>query len=259
MIRKWHPREGSSTEITRSGYADADIAPGPAMGSNGMTLARDGRLIVCEPGNRRIVRREKDGSITVLADRYEGRRLNSPNDVVPALRRRALLTDPPHGLLAEDSNPGKELPFNGVFRIRGGGLELLTAVLTRPNGIAFSPDEKFLYVSNSDPTKKIWMRYAVKSDGSFADGVVFLDLTGVHGQAPDGMKVDRDGNLYLSGPGDSGSSTHRPGYSASSAPKESRRTARGGMPTGGRFISQRATKFTGSASRSPEAHTPLRR
>ena len=203
VIWRWDPPAGAAKVVrTRSGYGDADHPPGGAMGSNGMTLDREGRLTVCEPGNRRVTRTETDGSITVLADRYEGKRLNSPNDLVYRKADGALyFTDPPHGLVQEDRDPEKELPFNGVYRVAGGKLQLVERAMTRPNGIAFSPDERHLFVSNSDPARKIWMRYQVQPDGSLTDGTVFLDLTGMPGQAPDGMKVDREGNLYLTGPG----------------------------------------------------------
>jgi gluconolactonase len=203
VIRRWDPPTGLvSVMRTRSGYADADRPPGFSMGSNGMTLDSAGRLTVCEPGNRRVTRTEPDGSITVLAERYEGKRLNSPNDLVYRKSDGSLyFTDPPHGLVQEDLDPAKELPFNGVYRVAGGELQLLERAMTRPNGIAFSPDESYLYVSNSDHARKIWMRYRVEPDGSLADGMVFLDLTGMPGQAPDGMKLDQEGNLYLTGPG----------------------------------------------------------
>ena len=203
VIRRWDPPTGAVSVIRkRSGYADADQPPGFSMGSNGMTLDSEGRLTVCEPGNRRVTRTEPDGSITVLAERYEGKRLNSPNDLVYRRADGSLyFTDPPHGLVQEDLDPAKELPFNGVYRVAGGKLQLVERAMTRPNGIAFSPDESYLYVSNSDHARKIWMRYRVEPDGSLADGMVFLDLTGMPGQAPDGMKVDQEGNLYLTGPG----------------------------------------------------------
>jgi gluconolactonase len=202
VIRRWDPVTRSVSVVrTRSGYAAADRPPGFSMGSNGMTLDRDGRLTVCEPGNRRVTRTEPDGAMTVLADRYQGRRLNSPNDLVYRRSDGSLyFTDPPHGLLKEDADPDKELPFNGVYRWSDGALQLVVRDLTRPNGIAFSPDERFLYLSNSDPARKIWMRYEVNGDGSLADGNVLLDLDGEPGQAPDGLKVDVEGNLYLTGP-----------------------------------------------------------
>jgi gluconolactonase len=201
VIRRWDPRHGASVVRTRTGYAAADIPPGRSMGSNGMTLDGEGRLTICEPGNHRVTRQEPDGRLTVLADRFEGERLNSPNDLVYKSDGALYFTDPPHGLPLEDDDPAKELPFNGVFRLADGKLTLVTAELRRPNGLAFSPDEKYLYVSNSDRNNKIWMRYDVERDGSLANGKLFLDLNGEPGQEPDGMKVDRRGNLYLTGPG----------------------------------------------------------
>ena len=201
VIRRWDPRHGASVVRTRTGYAAADIPPGGSMGSNGMTLDGEGRLTICEPGNHRVTRQEPDGRLTVLADQFEGERLNSPNDLVYKSDGALYFTDPPHGLPLEDDDPAKELPFNGVFRLADGKLTLVTAELPRPNGLAFSPDEKYLYVSNSDRNNKIWMRYDVERDGSLANGKLFLDLNGEPGQEPDGMKVDRRGNLYLTGPG----------------------------------------------------------
>jgi gluconolactonase len=201
VIRKWAPGSAVTVVRTRSGYADGDKPPGAAMGSNGMALDAQGRLTVCEPGNRRVTRIEADGHLTVLADRYEGKRLNSPNDLVYKSDGSLYFTDPPHGLIGEDRSPVKELDFNGIFRVVGSELRLLSKEMTRPNGLAFSADEKFLYVANADLKRKIWMRYEVGSDGSLANGTVFLDLTAERGQAPDGMKVDREGNLYCTGPG----------------------------------------------------------
>jgi len=201
VIRKWDPSVGASVVRTRTGYADADTPPGAGMGSNGMTLDGEGRLTICEPGNRRVTQMEEDGAITVLADRYDGKRLNSPNDVVYRSDGSLYFTDPPHGLPGEDSNPKKELAFNGLYRVAAGKIQLLSRDMTRPNGLAFSPDEKYLYVANSDPKQKIWMRYEVLPDGDIQGGSVFLDLTREPGQPPDGMKVDIQGNLYLTGPG----------------------------------------------------------
>jgi gluconolactonase len=144
---------------------------------------------------------EEDGTISILADRFDGKRLNSPNDLVYHSDGSLYFTDPPHGLLGEDGSPDKELPFNGFYRVAAGGIQLLSDEMTRPNGLAFSPDERYLYVANSDPQQKIWMRYEVRPDGSVQEGVVFLDLTREPGQPPDGMKVDIEGNVYLTGPG----------------------------------------------------------
>jgi gluconolactonase len=150
-----------------------------------------------------VTRLEKDGSITVLADRYQGKRLNSPNDAVYKSDGGLYFTDPPYGLPKQDEDPAKELKFNGVYRLNPDGtLLLLTSELSRPNGLAFSPDEKVLYVANSDPARKIWMRYEVKADGTLGAGSVFFDATSRQEDGlPDGMKVDTNGNLYCTGPG----------------------------------------------------------
>ena len=202
VIWRWDSTGAVSLVRARSGYAAADRPPGGSMGSNGMTLDREGRLTVCEPGNRRVTRTEVNGTIAVLADRYQGKRLNSPNDLVYRVADGSLyFTDPPHGLLREDADSAKELPFNGIYRLAGDTLQLVNREMTRPNGIAFSPDERVLYVANADPRRKIWMRYEVQADGSLAGGTVFLDLNQEAGQPPDGLKVDEEGNVYLTGPG----------------------------------------------------------
>ncbi len=202
VIWRWDTTGVVSLARKRSGYAPADHPPGLAMGSNGMALDAAGRLTVCEPGNRRVTRTESDGSLTVLADNFQGRRLNSPNDL--AFRRSdgsLYFTDPPTGLPKEDTDSAKELPFNGVFRLAGNTLQLLDSTMTRPNGIGFSPDGRFLYVSNADPHDKIWRRFEVRADGSLDHGTTFLDLNDQQGQAPDGLEVDQEGTLYLTGPG----------------------------------------------------------
>lgn len=202
VIWRWDTTGKVTVARTRSGFAAADHPPGDAMGSNGMALDGEGRLTVCEPGNRRITRTETDGSITVLVDRYRGKRLNSPNDLVYRYTDGSLyFTDPPTGLLHEDQDSTKELPFNGVYRVHGDTVQLLDSTLTRPNGIGFSPDERVLYISNADANGKIWRRYDVLPDGSIANGRTILDLTGERGQPPDGLEVDEAGNLYLTGPG----------------------------------------------------------
>jgi gluconolactonase len=142
-----------------SGYSGADIAEYGQPGSNGLTLDPQGRLTVNEHGNRRVTRMEKDGSFTVLADKYEGKRLNSPNDLVYRSDGTLFFTDPPFGLPKFFDDPRKELPFSGVFSIYQGHLQLVSTDLKGPNGIAFSPDEKYLYVTNWDEKKKIVMRY----------------------------------------------------------------------------------------------------
>jgi gluconolactonase len=171
-------------------------------GSNGLTLDPQGRLTINEHGNRRVTRVEKDGKLTVLVDRFEGKRLNSPNDLVYRSDGTLFFTDPPFGLPKFYDDPRKELPYSGVFAIHKGQLKLLTIDLKGPNGIAFSPDEKHLYVGNWDVEKKVVMRYDVDPEGNLANGKVFFDMTSAAGEdAIDGIKVDQHGNLFVSGPG----------------------------------------------------------
>ena len=186
----------------RSGYDGADIAEYGQPGSNGLTLDHAGRLTINQHGNRRIVRVEPDGSLTVLADRYRGKRLNSPNDLVYRSDGTLYFTDPPFGLPRFFDDPRKELPFSGVYRAKDARVTLLTRELSGPNGIAFSPDEKFLYVDNWDEHRKVILRFPVRGDGSVGKSEVFADMTQeLPGEdALDGMKVDRKGNLYVTAP-----------------------------------------------------------
>src|SRR5215467_10930656 len=187
---------------TPSGYSGADIAEYGQPGSNGLTLDPQGRLTINEHGNHRVSRLEKDGALTVLADSYQGKRLNSPNDLVYRSDGTLYFTDPPFGLPKFFDDPRKQLPFSGVFSIYKGKLQLISTDLKGPNGIAFTPDEKYLYVTNWDEKKKIIMRYTANSDGTLSHGKVFFDMTDAKGEdALDGMKVDVKGNLYVSGPG----------------------------------------------------------
>jgi gluconolactonase len=201
-IYRWSPEGSVSVFRTKSGYTGFDIGRYHQPGSNGLTLDPNGLLTINEHGNRRVTRLERTGKITVLADRYEGKRLNSPNDLVYRSDGTLYFTDPPFGLPGTFDDPNKELPFSGVYMVRDGKVTLLTKELTGPNGIAFSPDEKYLYVDNWDLKRKILMRYEVKADGTLGPGTVFYDFTREpEPVALDGIKVDVEGNVYVSAPG----------------------------------------------------------
>jgi gluconolactonase len=216
-IRKWTPGAGVSMFLTPSGYKGKAPYGGPESGSNGMTLDIHQRLTVAGHAQRDVYRLESlrtDSPITILADSYQGKKLNSPNDLVYKSDGSLYFTDPPYGLRSQkDNDPEKELKVNGVYRVphaleqKAGaapdhsGIKLLVSDLTRPNGICFSPDEKYLYVNNSEP-KKIWMRYRVQPDGSLTEAKLLYDATAdKRPGSPDGMKVDAMGNIYSAGPG----------------------------------------------------------
>jgi gluconolactonase len=201
-IYRYTPGEGVAVYRSKSGYTGLDIDRYHQPGSNGLTLDADGRLTINEHGNRRVTRLEPNGVLTVLADRFEGRRLNSPNDLVYRSDGTLYFSDPPFGLPEVFDDPAKELPWSGVFRVKDGRIALVTRDLTGPNGLAFSPDERYLYVGNWDTAKKVVMRYEVQPDGSVRNGAVFFDMTVAPGdEALDGLKVDQQGNVYVSGPG----------------------------------------------------------
>jgi gluconolactonase len=216
-IRRWTPGKGVSIFLQPSGYQGSAPYGGREPGSNGMTLDSLGRLTVAGHAQRDIYRFESlnpESTQTVLADRYQSLRLNSPNDLVYRSDGSLYFTDPPYGLRKQnDSDPEKELQVNGVYRISHAldqkpgapparaDLQLLISDLPRPNGIAFSPGEKFLYVDSTEP-KKIWMRYRVLPDGTLADPKLLYDATDdPRPGGPDGMKVDVEGNIYSAGPG----------------------------------------------------------
>ena len=173
-----------------------------SVSSNGLTLDADGRLVMCEHGNRRISRVEADGTRTTLVDSYDGNRLNSPNDAAYASDGRLYFTDPGSALEGRDASPLRELDFNGIYRLSPDGeLELLYRDQSRPNGIALSPDESILYVANSDPEQKVWMAYDLGEDG-VSNPRVFFDVNDETAEgAADGLKVDEAGNLFATGPG----------------------------------------------------------
>jgi gluconolactonase len=201
-IYRYTPDGDLSRFKENTGYTGSDIAEYLQPGSNGLTLDPQGRLTINEHGNRRVTRVEKDGSVTVLVDGFEGKRLNSPNDLVYRADGTLFFTDPPFGLPQFYDDARKELPYSGVFALYRGELKLVSTDLKGPNGIALSPDEKYLYVGNWDPKKKIIMRYEVHADATLSKGELFFDMTEAPGDdGIDGIKLDHRGNLYVSGPG----------------------------------------------------------
>ena len=210
-INKWTPDGKISAAIKPSGFTGADPSEAGSeinngkdvvrlLGSNGVTLDRQSRVVFAAHGDRAVVRIEKDGKRTVLADRYEGKRLNSPNDLVYKADGALYFTDPPFGLRKRDEDPKKELPFDGVYLLKDGKLQLLDKTFTGPNGIALAPGEKYLYVDDS--AKKLIMRFDVQTNDTITNGRTFIDMNSDQAPGvPDGMKVDQKENVYSTGPG----------------------------------------------------------
>ena len=205
VIHRWKDGEGLTDFLRPSGYTGKEPRGGN-LGSNGLTFDSAGHLILCQHGDRRIARLEPDRTFATVAGAFEGKRFNSPNDVVVRSNGDVYFTDPAYGFEGAPPSWKHELPFSGVFRrTKDGAVTALVKDLTFPNGIAFSPDEKILYVSNSDPDRAIWMAYDVTPAGGLANGRLFFDATdkvkaGKKG-LPDGMKIDEHGNLFAGGPG----------------------------------------------------------
>ncbi|MGH7232595.1 MAG: SMP-30/gluconolactonase/LRE family protein [Nitrospiraceae bacterium] len=204
-VFKWKEGEGVTRFLSPSGYTGSPPFEGKEPGSNGLIFDAAGRLVLCEHGDRRIARLESDGHKTPLADRYNGQRLNSPNDLVFKSNGDLYFTDPPFGLPGAFEDSQKEVPFQGVYRVSTDGkLTLLIRDLKAPNGIAFSPDEKTLYVTDVDSKRAAWLAYDVKEDGTVSNGRLFFDATRWRNDpyfGPDGLKVDKDGNLFGARPG----------------------------------------------------------
>lgn len=205
-IMKWDPKGGISLFMEKVGYTGKEPFKGEEPGTNGLMLDSEGRIVACCHGDRAIKRIEKDGKITVLADKFEGKRFNSPNDCVYKSNGDLYFTDPPYGLPLREKDPAKELDWFGVYRLgKDGKVTLLTKEMTRPNGIGFSPDEKTLYVAQSDSAAAIWKAFPVNAEGTLGTSRVLFDATpwvkeGRPG-APDGMAIDKQGHIWATGPG----------------------------------------------------------
>ncbi|MGD9634224.1 MAG: SMP-30/gluconolactonase/LRE family protein [Pirellulales bacterium] len=208
-IYRWDSQHGKQEYLYPSGYTGS-TPRGGEIGANSTILDQQGRLILCQHGDRRIARMDSPldhpaPKFVTVADRFDGKRLNSPNDAALHSSGAIYFTDPPYGLEGNMDDPAKELDFQGVYRVTpDGAVTLLTKELERPNGIAFSPDEKTLYVANSHGPRPIIMAFPVLEDGTLGAGKVFFDCTelakpqqGGH----DGMELDEHGNLFATGPG----------------------------------------------------------
>jgi gluconolactonase len=204
VVHSWKSFEGIKDFLKPSGYTGSTTRGGEP-GSNGLALDNNGRLVLCEHGDRRISRLEANGTKTTLAEYYLFNRFNSPNDLAYRSDGNLYFTDPPYGLEKLDQDPKKELILNGIFQLSPAGkVTLLTPELRYPNGIAFSPDEKTLYVANSFSEQPVIMAYPVNKDGGIGAGRVFFDATALAKKEkglPDGLKVDYQGNLFATGPG----------------------------------------------------------
>lgn len=201
-VYRWSEGEGAVVFLQPVLPDDADT--GGTGGSNGLALHPDGRLVLCEHGGRRVSAMALDGERVTLADRYDGKRLNSPNDIVYHSSGAAFFTDPPYGLDGQDASENKEQEHNGIYRLDPDGtVTLLETGQTRPNGLGLSPDEKILYVANSDAApNRYWKKYAVNDDLTLGEGEMFFDASDMEAPgAPDGLAVDVDGNVFATGPG----------------------------------------------------------
>ncbi|HKC37427.1 MAG TPA: SMP-30/gluconolactonase/LRE family protein [Chitinophagaceae bacterium] len=209
-IYKWTEERGKEIYLTPSGYTDT-IKRGGEIGSNGLILDKDGNLVMCQHGDRRMARMDAPldkpaPKFITIADKYNGKRLSSPNDAVYNSTGELFFTDPPYGLeTQDDKDPKKEIPFNGVYKVKTNGeIILLVDSITRPNGLAFLPGEKKLIIACSDPAKPNWYIYDVNGD-SLTNGKIFYSAAeeaskGVKG-LPDGLKIDKNGNVLATGPG----------------------------------------------------------
>lgn len=208
IVYKWTEEKGAEEYLSPSGFTGT-VTRSQEPGSNGLLIDDQGRLVLCQHGDRKLAFMNADlaapaTTYSTIADNYQGKRFNSPNDAVQGKDNSFYVTDPPYGLGTKDeSDPEKEILFQGVYKISNGRVRLLVDSITRPNGIGLSPDNKYLYVANSDPAKSRWYRFEL-GDTSVLSGSVFYDATShAPGEPglPDGLKVDSKGNIFASGPG----------------------------------------------------------
>jgi gluconolactonase len=210
-IYKWTEEKGKEVYLTPSGYTDT-LNRGGEMGSNGLTMDKESNLVLCQHGNRQMGRMDApldkpEAKFISLANSYNGKKLSSPNDAVYNSKGELFFTDPPYGLETQgDDDPKKELPFNGVYKVKKNGeVILLVDSITRPNGLAFLPGEKKLIIANSDPAKPYWYIYDVGENDSLQNGKIFYDASAAMGKEvrglPDGFKIDKNGNVFATGPG----------------------------------------------------------
>ena len=208
-VYKWTEEGGKEVYLTPSGYTGT-TKRGGEMGSNGLLIDKEGHLVLCQHGNRQVARMEAlmekpEAKYVSIAGTYQGKKFNSPNDAVYNSNGELFFTDPPYGLEKQADDPKKELLFNGVFKVKkNGGVVLLIDSITRPNGIAFFPGEKRLLVACSDPEKPNWYVYDVGTNDSIQNGKIFYSCAGYDTSLkglPDGMKIDRNGNVFATGPG----------------------------------------------------------
>jgi gluconolactonase len=209
-IYKWTEKDGAQVYLTPSGYTGSEPSQSKEPGSNGLTLDNSGKLVMCQHGDRRIARLEADYDspkpvFSTIADRFEGKRFNSPNDADIRKNGDLFFTDPPYGLPQQENDTTKETPYQGVYKVSAAGaVSLLVDSLTRPNGIAFTPDEKSFIVANSDPGKARWYAFDLAENDSIVNARIFYDATEETKSAkglPDGLRIDKKGNVFASGPG----------------------------------------------------------